>query len=63
MKTMSSGAGDMFMKKKSSGAEAISVFTTAPQPCGWKQDAKGISFLYFSHNISSFSTFVLSFRN
>jgi len=36
MKTMSSGAGAMFMKKEPRSRSCI-IFTTAPQPCGWKQ--------------------------
>jgi len=36
MKTMSSGAGAMFMKKEFRSRSCI-ILTTALQPCGWKQ--------------------------
>ena len=36
MKTMSSGAGAMFMKEELRSRSCI-IFVTAPQPCGWKQ--------------------------
>ena len=113
MKTMSSGAGAMFMKKEFRSRSCI-IFTTALPLCGWKQanwknlsleslpnksvrvkcgwgcfgisvlkgeisivltdvstvncqvcnaNANGVSFLYFLHKISPFSTFDLSFRN
>jgi len=50
-------------EKKELQSRSYIIFATAPQPCRWKQDANGISFLYFLHKISSFFTFVLSFRN